>query len=174
MTQQGAALAATFADYRTVKSRKVLQLILEIPIEKQAEAFLVLGFPMPDNPPWVAVAKLDPKLMQPNSTGPKNEAASERAKAEYRFKPPAEQAVVRAARLCTELRFQQWLEPHCAAKGITSSAQPGEESTADLLRRCIGVKSRAEIASDPAACQRFLSIETAYKEAHGMMAEQRR
>jgi len=172
MTQQGAAIAGTYSEFRMVKGRKVLQIIIEVPLEKQAEAFLALGFPMPDNPQWVAVARLQ-SAPPAASTGPKNEAASERAKADYRFKPPAQQAVVRAARLCAELRFQAWIETHCAAKGITSTEQPGEDSTADLLRRCIGVKSRGEIATDPAACQRFLSVETAYKQSHGLMAEQR-
>lgn len=168
------AISATFADYRTVKGRKILQIIMEVPLEHQARVFEVLGYPMPDNPPWVGIARLagEPGT-EPKPPAPKNEARSERAKEEFRLKPPAEQAVVRAARLCTEMRFQTWLERYCAARGITTTDQPSTETTAELLRRSIGVNSRREIAEDPAACRRFLSVEMAYKESIGGIAERR-
>lgn len=114
-----------------------------------------------------------PPAAEPKPTAPKNELRSERAKVDYRTKPAAEQAVVRAARLCTELRFQTWLEQHCAGRGIVIDAQPSTDTTAELLRRCIGVHSRKEIAENPAACQRFLSVEIAYKEFIGGIAERR-
>lgn len=114
-----------------------------------------------------------PPAAEPKPAAPKNELRSERAKEDFRLKPPAEQAVVRAARLCTELRFQGWLEQHCAGRGIVIDDQPSVETTAELLRRCIGVRSRREIAEDPAACRRFIAVETAYKESVGRMAERR-
>lgn len=169
--EKATAIAATFSDYRTVKSRKVLQLIFEVPLEKSAEAFLVLGFPMPDDSSWVGIAKLDPKLMTPGQ--PKGEASSEQSRAAYAMKGGAEKAVTRASLLCKEMKFQRWLERHCAAKDIITEAEAGEEATAELLRACIGVSSRNEIASDPAACQRFLAVETQYKLDTKQMAEVR-
>jgi hypothetical protein len=54
------AIKATFADWRTVKSRKMLQLIFEVPLETQAEVLTTLGAPMPDRDIWVALARLNP------------------------------------------------------------------------------------------------------------------
>src|SRR6185437_11188093 len=55
-----AAITATFSDYRLVKSRGVLQLVLELPVERQAQAFEALGFPMPGTDIHVGVARLQP------------------------------------------------------------------------------------------------------------------
>lgn len=53
-----AAIHAQFADYRTVKSRGVLQLILEVDITKAQLVLNTLGFPLPEYSIDVAVAKL--------------------------------------------------------------------------------------------------------------------
>lgn len=171
-----AVIRATYSDMRPVKSRKVVQLVFEIPVEQAESALQTLGFPRPDAEMWCAIARLvTPAATEaPLPAAPKSEARSQRAKDDYALKPPAGQAVVRAARLCTELRFQSWLEQHCAGRGITTTDQPSVETTAELLRRCIGVRSRSEIKDDPAVFRRWQAVETAYRQAFGLMAEERR
>jgi len=56
-----AIIQATFAEWRMVKGRKVLQIICEVPLEAQGEVFAALGAPMPDNDTWVAIARLKGK-----------------------------------------------------------------------------------------------------------------
>lgn len=53
-----AAFRATFHTTKNVLGRKVLQVILETPIEESARVFDVLGYPDPAAPKWVAVALL--------------------------------------------------------------------------------------------------------------------
>lgn len=54
-----AAIQATYADYRRVKGRKVLQIILEVPLEQAQQVHDAFGEPMPDGSTWVAVALLN-------------------------------------------------------------------------------------------------------------------
>lgn len=50
------AIPARYADWRPVKGRKVLQLILEVPLERQGEVLTMLGAPLPDRDIQVAIA----------------------------------------------------------------------------------------------------------------------
>lgn len=54
-----AAILATFADWRTVKGRKVLQLVFEVPLEDQAKVLSHLGPPMPMADIWCGIAKIE-------------------------------------------------------------------------------------------------------------------
>ena len=53
-----AAIAGTFADLRTVKTRGVVQLVIEVPIEQGAKVVEAFGFPQPGQEVPVAVARL--------------------------------------------------------------------------------------------------------------------
>lgn len=55
-----AAFKATFHNTKNVLGRKVLQVILEVPIEKSSEVHDILGWPDPATEKWVAVAVLKP------------------------------------------------------------------------------------------------------------------
>lgn len=82
-------LQARYADWRPVKGRKVLQLILEVPLEQQEEALTMLGAPLPDRDLWVAIARLE--------TEGKTEAKGGRL-------------AQRAGMLCSEGAFQRFLQ----------------------------------------------------------------
>ena len=66
MTDARAVLAA-FTEYRMVKTRSVLQLLVEIPLEQQADVFAKLGYPLPGAETWVAIALLNPATVVPPS-----------------------------------------------------------------------------------------------------------
>ena len=54
-----AAIAGTFADLRTVKTRGICQLVIELPIEQADHALEMLGgVPQPGKEKWVGVARL--------------------------------------------------------------------------------------------------------------------
>ena len=53
------AIRAAFADWRPVKSRAVLQLVLEVPIEQTKLVLDTLGAPIPGTEKWVGVALLN-------------------------------------------------------------------------------------------------------------------
>lgn len=80
-----------------------------------------------------------------------------------RHKTPEERAVIRAAILCSEPRFQTWL----AGEAI------GTSGAASMLREACGVSSRSDIGKDPDALDRFLKLETEYLMEIGAMARPR-
>lgn len=71
------AIKATFTEWRMVKTRKVLQLVLEVPLEQQGEVLTRLGPPIPDQEKWVAIALLDPKAQLKDMLGRSREADQE-------------------------------------------------------------------------------------------------
>jgi hypothetical protein len=54
------AIRATFSQYAMVKTRGVLVLHMEVPLEQQAEVFKVLGYPLPGEEVWCGIARLQP------------------------------------------------------------------------------------------------------------------
>ena len=70
-----AVIKAEFTDYRPVKTRKVLQLVFEVPAEQQDLVFKALGYPMLGESRWVAIAKLVDAPKRVEGNGPDNNAA---------------------------------------------------------------------------------------------------
>lgn len=58
--EMNAVIQGSFADYRRVKTRSVMQLIIEVPIEQGIQAVGVLGEPVPGTEIPVAIARLVP------------------------------------------------------------------------------------------------------------------
>lgn len=58
MATDDCIIRADFADYRRVKGRKVLQLIMEVRLEEAEEVFLRLGHPIVGESKWCAIALL--------------------------------------------------------------------------------------------------------------------
>ena len=53
------AFQATYSDFKLVKTRKVVQIVLEVPLEAAGHAYNVLGgMPTFGNEQWFAVARL--------------------------------------------------------------------------------------------------------------------
>lgn len=56
-----AAFSASYSDFRIIKRRKVVQVVLELPIEAAGHAWNVLGgVPDPTESRWFGVARLKP------------------------------------------------------------------------------------------------------------------
>lgn len=120
-----------------------------------------------------------PALARPNETAQTLSAGAalrgdkSAAKERYRMQDQMQQAVTRAALLCKEAAFQDWLRDR-QRRGRNWAGLDRESVTANGLKielGCIG--SRSEIAGDDAVYQRFLALETQYKRDTGQMAEQR-
>jgi hypothetical protein len=155
------AIEATFVDLRTVKTRAVLQIILELPLERADEALQALGgIPQPGTDRWVGIARLTPPEARAEPAEPhKDLARSMAGKARYAAQTPGERAVVRAGVLAKDERFQAWL----VETGRTG--QPNEHVAADFIRRaCRCQKSRSEIATDPDCLRHFEAFEAAYRD----------
>ena len=59
MTENPAVFTASYSDWRVVKGRKVVQIILEVPLEAAGHAYNVLGgMPNFGSEKWFAVARM--------------------------------------------------------------------------------------------------------------------
>ena len=158
-------IKATFAEWKMIKTRKVLQLILEVPLEQQGEVLTRLGPPIPDQEKWVAVALLD-ELVAAETEHQREAAKASRSlagKERYANADAMEQARTRAVLLTKDPQFQMW-----------AGYPRDEEKTKAFLYRACHVESRRDIATDPEACKEFLRLEGQYAEATGRLADGRR
>jgi hypothetical protein len=181
-----AAIRATFAQYAMVKTRGVLVLHMEVPLEAQAEVFAALGYPLPGNEVWVGIARLvvapdagvwtAEELAESNAKAEKlsayfnsPSANAQRAKAAYALASPGEQAVTRAALLAKDARFQEWVSLW------RDEGTVGDEIEAvQFIRdRCFYGASRTLIADDPDCLAKFLALEVDYKIHIGALPEPR-
>lgn len=83
-------------------------------------------------------------------------------------KSPAERAVIRAALLPRDRRFQAWVSEQWGGREI------GEAEAAVFIRsHCCDAKSRALIADEPDYLERFLALETSFRMDVGELARPR-
>lgn len=135
-----AVTKATFADYKRVKSRKVHQVIFEIPSELWPEAYRVLGEPSIETDQWFAIARmaLTTPAPTPQEKG-KNYAAN-------------------AALLLQETPFRRFLaEPYQGIQVLDFDMADAE------LKQRLGIKSKSELNSDPAAAQHWRELRGEYE-----------
>jgi hypothetical protein len=147
-----AAIKGSFADFRLVKTRKLAQVVIEIPIEEADHALTVLGgLPRSDGERWVAIARLtkagaDRPSNPADNLGSDTSTPIKASPATKRERTPAE----RAAFLCTLPEFRKWY------------GAPTEEAAAHQMRAECGVSSRAQITTNPDAHEAFKRIEDAF------------
>jgi hypothetical protein len=177
-------IEATYTEWKMIKTRKVLQLILEIPLERQGDVLIRLGPPMPDREKWVAVALLDelvargqdPKAQLKgmlersleHEARPKDLDRSLAGKQHYANSSVMEQARDRSIFLANHPKFIAWANGVCKSYNIIDHTD-----AAIFIRERCGVDSRAEIAIDPDAYREFIKMETEYKIDTGQFAESR-
>jgi hypothetical protein len=138
-------LKASYADVKTVKTRSVCQLILELPIEALTDVVGLLGAPAPGNEVWVAVARLV------------TNAQLERG-LDALIEPPVIEPPIRRSKslaqiagiLCATGSFQKF------------AGASNEQEAADYIRGHCGVASRAEIDSSENATRIFKDIKADY------------
>ena len=141
------AIAATFADFRPVKSRGVYQIILEVPAERANDALIALGgLPLFGSEQWVGVAPLvgKPQAEQQPSPPPSPEKAKERRP--FHTLPRSQQAAL----LCNDNRFWWWLSDKEDRRiGPPPPGHPPyvetEQEAADAVRSMCGVASRRDL-----------------------------
>lgn len=138
------AIQAEFTDYRPVKTRKVLQLVFEVPAEKQAEVFRVLGYPVMGQSIWVGVARLAARV----PAKPEPVAEPEKTKTLRSNK---------AAVMVKENQdFKNWL---------VDTYWTGKEEIGDydgLLKRALGIQSKKELDVDGPAADRWEQMLTSF------------
>jgi hypothetical protein len=137
-----AATLATFSDFRTVKGRKVCQLIFEVPMEAANEALQALGgVPSPVDPVWCGIARVQPKA----TSEPLK--AVEGPRKRWRDSTPTFQASIR----CGEPLFREYIGAET------------EADAADLVRIMCGVTTRANIIQGEPSGDAWEQCESRYQ-----------
>lgn len=150
-----AAFRATYTDWKLVRTRSVVQIVLEVPVEKSGEAYDVLGgMPSPGSEIWCAIARLNeggasPEIAQAHTETPKV-AESEPPKStpaqslrHWRDLSYAQQAGIR----CGEEAFRKFLAEKIApdADFDSCTTQAATELAASIVRTHCIVQSRSDI-----------------------------
>ena len=181
MTQPAAIFRASYSDWKLIRTRKCVQIILEVPLEgglAHAAYAALGGMPDPAAETWVAVAHLDletVKEVMPDSpvhTGPTNDTQSREevmpdTTVEYgpsnKTSPASGPDIpARAHKPARELKLSARAGRLCTDEQFQQFLSKAcrrhistEDEAAAALRTLCGVSSRSEIQFDTAAGRYF-------------------
>lgn len=142
-----AAIRGCFSDFKIIRTRKLCQIIIEVPIEQADSALAALGgVPRSDDEKWVAIARLDINAMKAPLPHPKE-------RREFFTLPMPNQAGIRS----DDLKFQLWLG--ATYGGVFQNV----DDCAQVIREICGVKSRKEILPGTAAGDKWVSLLREYE-----------
>lgn len=133
------AFEGTFADFKLIKTRSVVQIVIEMPIEHGPSVIAAFGLPSPGAEIPVAVARMvKPEVIE-----------HDEPKAPRRFTemPRSQQAGIR----CGEAAFQRFLS-EAVGEPVTTA-----EKAASIVREQCDVRSRADLNDAGAAAWDRLS-----------------
>lgn len=134
-----AVFKASYADWKLIKTRKVVQVVFEVPVESSDIAYQVVGG-MADNSQekWFAIARLDESPPKPEGKAP----------LKWQEMSPAQQAGM----LCSDIPFQKFI-----------LETGGSTDAANSVRLICGVTSRGDIKPGTEAARRWASIVSDYR-----------
>ena len=167
-----AAILATFADWRTVKGRKVLQLIFEVPLEDQAKVLSHLGAPMPMEEKWCGIARVASKGAKAVGASTRKDGVEGAAGNGVPNKPVTPTA--------TKPK-QRWSDMRPSARAAMLTKDPefwemlsatSEQEADDTMKRILGIVSKRDldVTERTPAVRKFEKMDgdfTAYRQARG-------
>src|SRR5215472_1628072 len=162
------AILGSYAEWQMIKSRKVLVLKIEVPLEQAEEVLAKLGFPMPDTEIPVAVCRIDALAASEYRAQQRRSRLSVIGKERYESEDAMKQARDRACAYCRDKQFVAWADRFSKVLHVHD-----ERTAKEFIYNECGISSRREIATDDAAYSAFLELETEYLEQTGQRAESR-
>jgi hypothetical protein len=160
MTDNRAALTASYSDFKLIKTRMCIQLIFEIPLEQANQALEVLGgMPNPASECWVAIARLEQEGGGANTKGQTRDVTTPPPVASEPQGAPRKSAAQVAGYLCTLPQFQAFLiESYDDLwRGGDSEETPDKHVAAGVVCQLCGVRSRSELTHTNNDWRRLLS-----------------
>lgn len=152
-----AAIAGTFSDLKTVKTRSVVQMIIEVPIERGAEIIAAFGFPRPGDEVPVAVARLDPEKVKHAPEPP------EKPRKPFEDYTLAQQAGMR----CGDEKFWEFLLQRY------NFAHMNKNAAANFVRdTCCNGQSRTFLSNVPEFAEKWRAINDEFMQWAGLAAVQ--
>lgn len=158
-----AAFRACYADWKLIKTRSVVQVVMEIPLSDADAAYEVLGgMPNPAKEQWFGIAAINlGKEAMPDTqfiphtaeTRPESDIPPARAKQEWREVQPSAQAAMR----CDQAPFWAFLREEKKQR-VTS-----KDDAATAVRKICGVNSRAHFNDNHAARVLWFSLDQEFQ-----------
>ena len=140
MTKNNRIIRGTYSDYKLIKSRNVIQIGVEISIEKAEEFVSMFGMPQPSTEKWVAIAGLNEEVVNKNEEVVKT--------------------IQQAGMLCKEVNFGRFLRTQ---KKMLDVIPNQEDTIAKGLRAILGIKSRTDFHTDPVSVMTFNRLKSEYE-----------
>lgn len=148
MSKNPAAIIGDFATYRPVLGRKVLALVIEVPIERAPEVFAALGYPTGGDSIPVAVARLEATASQTESVpeeAPEEPPPPARLRHWAEMTPAQQTGVIR-----NERQFWEFAEAD------------DSDAARDYIRDFCGVKTCADIVPGTKAAAEWALLQVRY------------
>lgn len=133
-----AGISGTYSDLKLVKTRSVVQIVVEVPIEQAEAVVRAFGIPQPGKEIPVALARLSERPAEP--------------------KPKKGSLAQRAAILCGDPVYQRFLSEQFRNLHVSNP-----DAAATVTRDMCKVKSRAEFDTDPEAAKRWDAVWGAFQ-----------
>jgi len=150
------AFRATYSDWKLIRTRKVVQIVLEVSVEQADQAYRVLGgMPNSGEETWVGVARLEDGNAE---VAPASPGGTARAKGAVDVVTTAPKRLIQqVAMACKQPKFQTWVK-EC----LDPNHEGGLVRTEVLIREYCGVKSRSEILPGTEAARRWDRLYSRY------------
>lgn len=162
MNEAPLAIRAVYANWRVVKTRGVLVLEFEVPIEEQEEVLKVLGAPLFSQAQWVGITLM-------HAPG-KKESEDKPEKRTWDELLPSAQAAMR----CQEPAFQDWLAKRMGRVPFKHADEVARKDvTNQRLKEELHITSKRELHSNPIKNMLWNALDTEYQTDMGLLPEER-
>ena len=154
-----AAFRAVYANWKLIKTRGMIQVVLELPVEQADAAYEVLGgMPVAGKERWFGIAAIRNPEATPGVSDPAPaqvpQPRPERAKRDWRDLPASQQAALR----CNDATFRAFLnETQCDGWAVTS------DLAADCVRSACAVNSRSDLDTNHKARVIWHQLDSQYQ-----------
>jgi hypothetical protein len=152
-------ILGTYADLKIIKTRSVVQIVVEVPLERGKEVTDLLGLPQPNAEIPVVVARMDAEKIKPSNVVQieDHRPPEDMPLDDEPHKPPRPLSQI-AGMFCSNVLFQKFIEEE--SEGWNH--RPTTDEAAEWLRHACGIKSRTELNTNEAAAARFHKIRVQY------------
>lgn len=151
MTDQ--VITAVFAEFQMVKTRGMLKLIFEVPLEQGESALAILGVPLPAQERWVAIAPLV-------------HGAVERKASTI---VGGETALRQCHALSKEYKFQKWIISRFGNTYMENlSLAEAEAMTRAIIIEFCNISSRGELLTKRDAINKWAEIVATFRKENNV------
>jgi|SRR6185503_8528121 len=152
------AFRATYSDWKLIKTRGVVQVVMEVPLADADAAYDVLGgMPVHGKERWFGIAAIKSPEQKEDRAAPRQTSSpgipTGGAKRDWRDIPPAQQAGIR----CEEPVFAAFL------KETRKDDWHETQDATDCVRLICGVESRSELGTNQRARIIWHQLDSAFQ-----------